>query len=428
MTSAATPLPRTAPFRRVLLKLSGEALMGDRDHGIDPQTIDGLAQEIVDVQQGGLEIALVIGAGNIVRGMEAAATGMDRATADYAGMLATVLNSLTVQDALERHGAQTRVLSAITVAEVAEPYIRRRAIRHLEKGRIVIFAAGTGNPFFTTDTAAALRALEIGAEAILMAKNGVEGVYDGDPRVDPNAEFLPELTHLEAIERGLRVMDTTALSLCMDNGLPIYVFELAEGQHQADRRRRARRHDHLDRQGEPMTGIDDLIQDAIRRMDKSVETTQHEFNSIRTGRASAALLDHVAVDYYGTPTPLNQLATINVPEPRMLTVQPFDPSSLKSIEKAIMESDLGLTPSNDGKIIRLPIPQLTEERRKELVKVVRQRAEDGRVAVRNVRRDLMKHLEELVRKGEVGDDEERRAEERGAEADRRARRTRSTSC
>src|SRR5207302_7643903 len=177
----------------------------------------------------GLEIAIVIGAGNIVRGMEAAAAGMDRATADYAGMLATLLNSLTVQDALERRGAHTRVLSAIQVSEVAEPYIRRRAIRHLEKSRIVIFAAGTGNPFFTTDTAAALRALEINAEAILMAKHGVEGVYDGDPRVEPNAEFLPELSHLEAIERGLKVMDTTALSLCMDNQLPIHVFALTDG-------------------------------------------------------------------------------------------------------------------------------------------------------------------------------------------------------
>src|SRR6476660_4943768 len=161
-----------------------------------------------------------------------------------------------------------------------------------------------------------------------------------------------------------------------------------------------------------MPVMDDLINDAVRRMDKSVETTQHEFNSIRTGRASAALLDHVQVEYYGTPTPLNQLATINVPEPRRLTVQPFDPSSLKAIEKAIMESDLGLTPSNDGKIIRLPIPQLTEERRKELVKVARQMAEDGRVAVRNVRRDVMHHLKELVDKGQVGSDEERRAEER----------------
>src|SRR5438445_1618091 len=203
--------------------------MGDRDHGVDPEQISALADEIVDVQQRGLEVGLVIGAGNIIRGMEAAAAGMDRATADYAGMLATVLNSLTVQDALERHGAQTRVLSAITIEEVAEPYIRRRAIRHLEKARIVIFAAGTGNPFFTTDTAAALRALEIGAEAILMAKNGVQGVYDGDPRLDPDAVFLPELTHLQAIERGLKVMDTTALSLCMDNGVPIHVFELIEG-------------------------------------------------------------------------------------------------------------------------------------------------------------------------------------------------------
>jgi len=171
----------------------------------------------------------VVGAGNIYRGMAAAAQGMERATADYAGMLATLLNALALQDQLERLGAETRLLSAIEVSEVAEPYIRRRAIRHLEKRRVVIFAGGTGNPFFTTDTAAALRALEIGAEAILMAKNAVEGVYDGDPRLDPDAEFLPELTHLEAIERGLRVMDTTALSLCMDNELPIYVFELSRG-------------------------------------------------------------------------------------------------------------------------------------------------------------------------------------------------------
>ena len=216
-------------FRRVLLKLSGEALMGDRDYGMDLATIDAIAEEVRAVRSSGVEIAIVVGAGNIYRGMAAAAQGMDRATADYAGMLATLLNSLALQDALERANAQTRVLSALVVSEVAEPYIRRRAIRHLEKGRVVIFAAGTGNPFFTTDTAAALRALEINAEAILMAKNGVKGVYDGDPREDPAAVFLPELTHLEAIERGLKVMDSTALSLCMDNKLPIHVFELAEG-------------------------------------------------------------------------------------------------------------------------------------------------------------------------------------------------------
>ncbi len=216
-------------FRRVLLKLSGEALMGDRDYGMDLATIEAIAEEVAAVRSSGVEIAIVVGAGNIYRGMAAAAQGMDRATADYAGMLATLLNSLALQDALERSDAQTRVLSALVVSEVAEPYIRRRAIRHLEKGRVVIFAAGTGNPFFTTDTAAALRALEINAEAILMAKNGVKGVYDGDPRQDPTAVFLPELTHLEAIERGLKVMDSTALSLCMDNRLPIHVFELAEG-------------------------------------------------------------------------------------------------------------------------------------------------------------------------------------------------------
>jgi uridylate kinase len=216
-------------FGRVLLKLSGEALMGRREYGLDAGTVDTLARELVDVRETGVELALVVGGGNIYRGMAAAAEGMDRATGDYMGMLATVLNGLAVQEALERHGAITRILSAIEVQEVAEPYIRRRAVRHLEKGRIVIFVAGTGNPFFTTDTAAALRALEIGAEAILMAKNGVEGVLDGDPRTDPDAQLIPSLTHLQAIERGLKVMDTTALSLCMDNDLPIHVFELAPG-------------------------------------------------------------------------------------------------------------------------------------------------------------------------------------------------------
>jgi uridylate kinase len=218
-----------ATFHRVLLKLSGEALMGEREFGLDPDTIDSVAAELVEVHASGLEIAVVLGGGNIWRGMAAAAEGMDRATADYAGMLAIVLNSLVLQDALERRGAQTRVLSALAVSEVAEPYIRRRAIRHLEKGRIVIFAAGTGNPFFSSDTAGALRALEINAEAILMAKHGVEGVYDGDPKLDPDARFLPQLTHAEAIERDLKVMDATALSLCRENDLPIYVFEQAAG-------------------------------------------------------------------------------------------------------------------------------------------------------------------------------------------------------
>jgi len=213
-------------FKRILLKLSGEALMGDLAFGTDPDRLRAVAAQIKQVQERGVEVAVVVGAGNIYRGMQGAAAGMDRATADYMGMLATVLNALPLQDALEKEGAHTRVLSALTISEVAEPYIRRRAMRHLEKGRIVIFAAGTGNPFFTTDTAAALRASEIHAEAILMAKNGVEGVYSADPRLDPDAVFIDQITHMEALQRQLRVMDSTALTLCMENGIPLYVFNM----------------------------------------------------------------------------------------------------------------------------------------------------------------------------------------------------------
>jgi uridylate kinase len=213
-------------FKRILLKLSGEALLGELPYGADPERIAAIAQQVKTVADRGVEIAIVVGGGNIYRGLKGAAAGMDRATGDYMGMLATVLNALALQDALEKIGAVTRVQSAITISEVAEPYIRRRAMRHLEKGRIVIFAAGTGNPFFTTDTAAALRALEIHAEAILMGKHGVEGVYSADPRLDSGAKFIPEISHHEAIEQRLQVMDSTALSLCMDNGLPLYVFNI----------------------------------------------------------------------------------------------------------------------------------------------------------------------------------------------------------
>jgi uridylate kinase len=223
--------PEPAPvYRRVLLKLSGEALMGDLDYGTDPDRVHAIAAEIAAVHARGVEVAIVVGGGNIYRGLAAAAKGMDRATGDYMGMLATVLNALALQDALEKLEVATRVQSALTISEVAEPYIRRRAIRHLEKGRIVIFAAGTGNPFFTTDTAAALRAAELHAEVVLMAKNGVEGVYTADPAVDPNAKFIPEITHKEALTRGLQVMDSTAFALCMDNNLPIIVFNMAGGR------------------------------------------------------------------------------------------------------------------------------------------------------------------------------------------------------
>jgi uridylate kinase len=223
---AKPPLDAEAAFSRVLIKLSGEALMGGLEYGADPDRIAAIATQVKRVADRGVETSVVVGGGNIYRGLSAAASGMDRATGDYMGMLATVLNALALQDALEHQGAVTRVLSAIEMSEVAEPYIRRRAMRHLERGRIVIFAAGTGNPFFTTDTAAALRALEIHAEAILMAKNGVAGVYSADPRKDPDAKFIDQISHREAIEQQLQVMDVTALSLCMDNRLPIHVFNM----------------------------------------------------------------------------------------------------------------------------------------------------------------------------------------------------------
>ncbi len=219
--------PARAAFGRVLIKLSGEALMGDLPFGLDPGRVAAIATAVRDVRDLGVEVAIVVGGGNIFRGIqEATKHGMDRASADYSGMLATVLNALSVQDALERVGVFTRVQSALEIQEVAEPYIRRRAIRHLEKKRVVIFAGGTGNPFFTTDTAAALRACEIGAETILMGKNGVSGVLDDDPRTNPNARLITEISHREAIEQGLKVMDTTALSLCMENDMPIRVFNV----------------------------------------------------------------------------------------------------------------------------------------------------------------------------------------------------------
>ena len=214
-------------YERVLLKLSGEALMGEREYGIDNDTLASIARQVKAVDEQGIQMGIVVGGGNIWRGIEAAGSGMDRAQADYAGMLATVINALALQDALEKEAVVTRVQTAISIYAVAEPYIRRRAIRHFEKGRVVIFGAGTGNPYFTTDTAAALRAVEMDAQVLLMAKNGVDGVYDEDPRRNPQAKMFRQLTYIEALNLGLRVMDSTALSLCMDNKLPIVVFNVS---------------------------------------------------------------------------------------------------------------------------------------------------------------------------------------------------------
>jgi uridylate kinase len=215
----------TPRFKRVLLKLSGEALMGKQGFGVDPAMASRIAEEIAELHSIGIEVAATVGGGNIVRGISISAAGIDRASGDYMGMLATVINALALQNALEKFGVHTRVQSAIEMKEVAEPYIRRRAIRHLEKGRVVIFAAGTGNPYFSTDTAAALRAMEIGAGAILKATK-VDGIYDADPATNPSAKLIEKITYIEVLKKGLRVMDTTAITLCMENNLPIIVFNL----------------------------------------------------------------------------------------------------------------------------------------------------------------------------------------------------------
>lgn len=215
-------------YRRILLKLSGEALMGDFDYGIDPEVVRSIAAQIVSIHRCGVQVATVIGGGNIWRGLAASAKGMDRVTADYMGMLATVLNALALQDALEKIGVETRVQTALEMPAIAEPYIRRRAERHMEKDRIVILAGGTGNPYFTTDTAAALRAVEVGAEVMLMAKNKVDGVYDSDPRENPKARKFEELSYADAIQMGVKVMDTAALALCMENQIPIIVFNVQD--------------------------------------------------------------------------------------------------------------------------------------------------------------------------------------------------------
>jgi uridylate kinase len=221
------PLDPRVRYRRILLKLSGEALMGKQGYGIEPAVLSQLADEVIDVQSLGVDIALVVGGGNIFRGVAGASTGMDRAHADYMGMLATLINALAMQDALEGRGSKTRVMSAVEVQRVAEPYIRRRAIRHLEKGRLVIFAAGTGNPFFTTDTAASLRAMEIGAEIVMKATK-VDGVYDKDPNKHKDARLFKQLSYLDVLNRNLEVMDSTAISLCRDNSLPILVFNMTK--------------------------------------------------------------------------------------------------------------------------------------------------------------------------------------------------------
>ena len=349
-----------------------------------------IADEVQSVHALGVELCLVIGGGNIFRGLSGAAVGMERASGDYMGMLATVINSLAMQNELERRGVTTRVQSAISMQAVCEPYIRRRALRHLEKGRVVIFAAGTGNPFFTTDTAAALRASEMGCDALLKATK-VDGVYDADPNRVPGAQRFDRLDYLEVLSRDLRVMDAAAISLARENRIPILVFSIFESGGFAEVGARARAlHDHRrTRLGSGDESQGRTEERPWRKMLCSrisgaawtarIEVLRKEFGGLRTGRASASLLEPVMVSAYGGTVPLNQLANVSVPEPRMITVQVWDRAMVKAVDKAIRESGLGLNPQTEGQVIRVPIPDLNEERRRELTRVAAKYAEQARV-------------------------------------------------
>ena len=396
----------TATPRRVLLKLSGEALMGEHEYGIDPGVVREIAGQVAEAarataprSRSSSAAATSSAAWRPARGAWTASTG------DYMGMLATVMNGLAIQDALEQSGCPTRVMSAIAMNEICEPYIRRRAVRHLEKGRVVVMVAGTGNPYFTTDTAATLRAVEVHAQVILKATR-VDGVYDADPETHPNAQRYSQIGYTELLSNRLQALDATAVSLAMDNEMPIVVFDMTvPGNIARAIARRADRHADL-RRRDPMTH--EALTAIEPKMQRAIDAMERDFSGIRTGRASTALVERITVDYYGAQTPLNQVAGISTPDPHLIVIQPWDRSVLSAIEKAITKSDIGLMPNVDGTVVRLNVPPLTEERRKEMVKQVRRRTEEARVEVRNHRREAADQLKKALRDGDLSEDEERR--------------------
>src|ERR1700738_4094661 len=408
-------------YRRVVIKLSGEYLAGAQSFGIDQPTVDRIAGDLIAARQLGAEIAVVVGGGNIVRGVEVSSRGVSRPTGDTMGMLATVMNCLALEAAIERRGAPARTLSAFVMPQISELFTRTATHRYLAEGRIVLLGGGTGNPFFTTDTTAVLRAAEIGAQAVLKATN-VDGVYNADPKKDPSAKRFDRLTHSQAIEGGYKVMDATAFALARETSLPIIVFSIAEpgsigailrgtghGTIVAGWRACEAASNDGFSGGESImpTGNFD-INELKRRMQGATQALKHELGGLRTGRAAASMLEPVQVDAYGTHMPLNQLATISVPEPRLLSVQVWDKSMVKAVEKAIVDSNLGLSPATEGQVLRLRIPELNEDRRKELVKVAHKYAEAARIAVRHVRRDGLDTVKKLEKNHEISEDDQER--------------------
>ena len=389
-------------YKRILLKVSGEVLAGEKGHGIDNDMTMSVCRVIKECCELGVQVGVVVGGGNFWRGRSS--ENMDRTRADHIGMLATVMNSLALGDALSQLGVDARVQTSLQIPQICETYNKDAAVRHLEKGRVVIFGGGTGCPFFSTDTTAALRAAEIGAEVYFKATN-VDGVYDKDPNKFADAVKYDELTHTEVLAKGLKVMDSTASSLCRENGIAILVFNLNNPENVLKAVKGEKIGTIVKEYYKGEIIMKTVYSYADEKMTKTINALKSEYASIRAGRASAAVLDKIRVDYYGTPTPVNQLAAISVAEARILTIQPWDKSCLSTIEKAIQTSDLGINPQNDGSVIRLTFPPLTEDRRKEIVKTIRATSEDSKVAIRSIRRDCMDKLKKMEKASEITEDD-----------------------
>ena len=388
----------TPKYKRVLLKLSGEALADKSGKDIlDHAKLDEVAKVIKKALDMKVQVAIIVGAGNIWRGRQA--SELDRVRADHMGMLATMINCIALEDAIKRAGAVCHVMSAVTVESFAERFDRKLAVEALERGEAVIFGAGLGIPFVSTDTAAAVRAAEIGADMILFAKN-IDGIYSADPKLDPNAVHYDSVTYDFILENNLKVMDQTAASFCRENKLNMLVFALDNPE------------SILDALSGNISGtvVTVIGAEFETKMKKSIAAYEEELDGIRAGRANPAVLNKVTVDYYGAQTPISQVADVKATDARTLVITPWDMSVLKGIEKAILASDIGITPMNDGKVLRLTFPQLTEERRRELTKQVSKSSEDAKVAIRNIRRDANDKIKAMKKNSEMTEDEAKESE------------------
>ena len=391
-------------MKRVLLKLSGEALAGEKKTGFDEATVTEVAKQVKVLVDEGLEIGVVIGGGNFWRGRSSET--IDRTKADQIGMLATVMNCIYVSEIFRSVGMKTEILTPFVCGAFTKLFSKDEANQCFAEGKVTFFAGGTGHPYFSTDTTTVLRAIEIEAETILLAK-AVDGVYDSDPKTNPEAKKYDSVHIQEVIDKKLAVVDLTASILCMENKMPMMVFGLNEENSIIKTARGEFNGTRVIVDSKKPGGnkhMDERIAKYEDKMKKTLANLESEFGTIRAGRANPHVLDRITVDYYGSQTPLQQVANISVPEARMIQIQPWEASLVKAIEKAINMSDLGINPTNDGKVIRLVFPELTEERRKDLVKDVKKKGEAAKVAVRNIRRDANDMLKKLS-KSDVSEDE-----------------------